>query len=327
MADMQPTIVAAAVNAAVLLAVFIVSIPFARWLEKGSGIRSCLADCIKIITKRTGKGLAAFRPLAIIAPALAVLMPITAAAFIPVLPVSDAGVTPLFFSAPHASSLIMTTALIVLGMSTPLIAGWSSRSAFAMLGGLRAPSQMMNAGLALVAAVISLALASGSLDIGTIVTGQGSYPFDWYIVRQPAAFLIVAFVTLAASMRPPFDAPHSRRELIAGYMMDSDGGSVVLFTLAHYLMTVVGSLAITALFLGGGSVPGLDVELNQYLATAIYVCSFVLKTFLIMFILSQVRRIVARMRLDQFMHIGWKMALPLAVFNLIVTAALYAWGV
>lgn len=326
MIDIKTTIIAAAINATVLFAVLIVSVPFARWLEKGSGIRSCFADAIKITTKRTGKGAAAFRPLAIISPALAVLTPVAAAAFIPLLPTSIEQPTPLLLAAPHEAGLLLATALMILGMSTPLIAGWSSRSAFAMLGGLRAPAQMMNTSLALIAAIISIAVASGSLDISAIVIDQGAHPSHWYIVRQPLAFIIVSFATLAASMRPPFDAPHNRRELIAGYMMDADGGSVVLFTLAHYLMTVVGSLLITALFLGGGSVPGLNVETNPYLATSIYSISFLIKTIVVMFVLSHVRRITARMRLDQFMHVGWKMALPLAALNLVVTVVLYAWG-
>lgn len=327
MIDMDLTIIAAGINAAVLFAVLVVSIPFARWLEKGSGIRSCLADAIKIITKRTGKGAAAFRPLAIIAPVLAVLMPIAAAAFIPLLPTSTELPTPLFFTAPHEAGLLLATALMILGMSTPLVAGWSSRSAFAMLGGLRAPAQMMNTSLALIAALISVAVASGSLDIGAIVIDQGAHPSHWYIVRQPLAFIIVSFATLAASMRPPFDAPHSRRELISGYTMDADGGSVVLFTIAHHLMTVVGSLLITALFLGGGSVPGLNVTINPYLAAGIYTIAFLIKTIIVMFVLSHVRRIIARMRMDQFMYVGWKMMLPLATLNLVVTVALYAWRV
>jgi len=327
MTDAESTIIAAAVNAAVLFLVLIASIPFARWLEKGAGLGSCLADCIKIITKRTGSNSAAFRPLAIIAPAIAVLSPIAAAAFIPVLPISETHPTPLFFAVPHESGLIMVTALIVIGMSAPLVAGWSSRSAFAILGGLRAPSQMMNISLPLIAALISLVVASGSLDIGTVVIGQGIIFSDWYIVRQPVAFLIVCFATLAASMRPPFDAPHNRRELIAGYMMDTDGGSVVLFTIAHYLMLIVGSLAITALFLGGGFVPGMGATFDPYLAITIYVMVFTIKTFIVMFFLSRVRRIVARMRLDQIMHVGWKMVLPIAALNLVITVIIYSWDV
>jgi len=327
MIDLKQTIIAAAINAAVLFAILIVSIPFARWLEKGSGIRSCFADAIKIITKRTGKGAAAFRPLAIISPALAVLIPIAASAFIPLLPTSAKQFTPLLSAAPHEAGLLLVGALIILGMSVPLVAGWSSRSAFAMLGGLRAPAQMMNTSLALIAALISIAVASGSLDISAIVIDQGSHPSHWFIVRQPLAFIIVGFATLAASMRPPFDAPHSRRELIAGYMMDTDGGSVVLFTLAHYLMIVAGSLLITALFLGGGSIPGLNITISPYLTAGIYVIVFLIKTVIVMFLLSHVRRIIPRMRLDQFMHVGWKIALPLAALNLVITVVLYTRGV
>lgn len=327
MTDAQSTIIAAAINAAILFPVLIAGIPFARWLEKGGGLRSCLADCVKIITKRTGSRSAASRPLAIIAPAMAALSPIAAAAFIPILPISETYPPPPFFAVPHESGLIMTTAMIVLGMSAPLVAGWSSRSAFAMLGGLRSPSQMMNTSLPLIAALISLVVSSGSLDIGTIIIGQGIIFSDWYVVRQPVVFLIVCFATLAASMRPPFDAPHCRRELIAGYMMDANGGSVVLFTAAHYLMLVVGSLAITALFLGGGFVPGLDARLDPYLFIAIYVVAFAIKTLAVIFFLSRLRRIVARMRLDQIMHVGWKIALPLAAFNLVITVIVHSWGV
>jgi NADH-quinone oxidoreductase subunit H len=182
----------------------------------------------------------------------------------------------------------------------------------------------MNASLAFIAALISLVVASGSLDIGAIIIGQGMYFSDWYAVRQPAAFLIVCFATLAASMRPPFDAPHSKRELIAGYMTDSAGGSVVLFTAAHYMMVVVGSMIITALFLGGGFVPGLDAALDLHLTIAAYVIAFIAKMFIVMLLLSRVRRIVARMRLDQFMHVGWKMMLPLAAFNLVITIVVYS---
>lgn len=325
--DIKSTIIAAAINTAVLILFLASSIPFARWLEKGSGLRSCLADFIKIITKRTGKGAAAFRPLAIIAPALAVLIPIIAAAFIPLLPTFTAESSPWFLATQHEAGLLVAISMLVLSMSVPLVAGWSSRSAFALLGGLRAPSQMMNTSLALIAALISITIACGSLDIGAIIISQGAHLINWYIVRQPIAFLIVCFAILAASMRPPFDAPHSRRELIAGYMMDADGCSVVLFTLAHYLMIVVGSILIVALFLGGGSVPGLNISINPYLAIGIYVIAFLIKTFIVMFLLSQLRRIVARMRLDQYMHVGWKMALPLAMLNLIVTVVLQVWEV
>lgn len=321
---MTASIITAALNAVALFIIFAMGVPFVRWLEKRSGFRSCIADVIKIITKKTTGGTHTSTPLAIIASILAVLAPIAAAAFIPLFPEAAAQEGPLLHAVSHEAGLLVVCACIILGSSIPLIAGWSSKSTFAILGGLRAPAQAMNYGLAFIAAVAAIVCAVGSLDISTIITHQGTDPLHWFVVRQPLAFLIVMFSTLAASLRPPFDAPHCRRELIAGYMTDADGSRIVLFTLAHYLLFVTGALLISALFLGGGGIPGLPTITNPYAVSLIALGALVFKTIIVIALLSQLRRIVARLRCDQFLRIGWLMMLPLAVLNLIVTIMLYA---
>jgi NADH-quinone oxidoreductase subunit H len=200
-----------------------------------------------------------------------------------------------------------------------VLAGWSSNSKYPLLGGLRSASQMisyeLSYGLAL-ASVLVVANA-GSLSLTDIVNRQagtwlGFIP-RWFVFVQPFGFLIYMIAGVAETNRAPFDFPEAEQELVAGYHTEYSSMAFAMFFLAEYINMVTVSAVATDLFLGGWHGPFLPASLGWVW--------FLIKISALLFFYIWMRWTLPRYRYDQLMQFGWKILLPLAVLNLLVTAA------
>jgi len=198
-----------------------------------------------------------------------------------------------------------------------VLAGWSSNSKYALLGGLRASAQMISYELSYGLALASVLVIAGSLSLTDIVNAQAGSWFGviprWFIFLQPVAFLVYLTAGIAETNRAPFDFPEAEQELVAGYHTEYSSMRFAMFFMAEYINMVTVSAVATDLFLGGWHGPLLPEWLGWLW--------FLLKVATILFVYVWMRWTLPRYRYDQLMRFGWKILLPIAVVNLLVTAA------
>jgi NADH-quinone oxidoreductase subunit H len=198
-----------------------------------------------------------------------------------------------------------------------VLAGWSSNSKYSLLGALRSASQMISYELSYSLALASVLVVAGSLSLTDIVNSQegtwlGVLP-RWFIFVQPVGFLVYMVAGIAETNRAPFDFPEAEQELVAGYHTEYSSMSFAMFFLAEYINMVTVSAVAADLFLGGWQGPFLPASLGWIW--------FLLKISALLFFYIWARWTLPRYRYDQLMQFGWKILLPVAVVNLIVTAA------
>jgi NADH-quinone oxidoreductase subunit H len=198
-----------------------------------------------------------------------------------------------------------------------VLAGWSSNSKYSLLGGLRSSAQMISYELSYGMALASVLVVGNSLSLTEIVNGQSGYWFHviprWFIFLQPLGFLIYLTAGVAETNRAPFDFPEAEQELVAGYHTEYSSMSFAMFFLAEYINMVTVSAVATDLFLGGWHGPFLPESLGWIW--------FLIKVGALLFFYVWMRWTLPRYRYDQLMSFGWKILLPLAVVNLLATAA------
>jgi len=198
-----------------------------------------------------------------------------------------------------------------------VLAGWSSNSKYSLLGGLRSSAQMISYELSYGTALASVLVVGNSLSLTDIVNGQSGYWFHviprWFIFLQPLGFLIYLTAGVAETNRAPFDFPEAEQELVAGYHTEYSSMSFAMFFLAEYINMVTVSAVATDLFLGGWHGPLLPESLGWIW--------FLIKVGALLFFYVWMRWTLPRYRYDQLMTFGWKILLPLAVVNLLATAA------
>jgi NADH-quinone oxidoreductase subunit H len=198
-----------------------------------------------------------------------------------------------------------------------VLAGWSSNSKYSLLGGLRSSAQMISYELSYGMALASVLLIGNSLSLTDIVNGQSGYWFHvipkWFIFLQPVGFLVYLTAGVAETNRAPFDFPEAEQELVAGYHTEYSSMSFAMFFLAEYVNMVTVSAVATDLFLGGWHGPLLPESLGWIW--------FLIKVGALLFFYVWMRWTLPRYRYDQLMAFGWKILLPLAVVNLLATAA------
>jgi NADH-quinone oxidoreductase subunit H len=198
-----------------------------------------------------------------------------------------------------------------------VLAGWSSNSKYSLLGGLRSSAQMISYELSYGMALASVLVLGNSLSLTEIVNGQSGYWFHvipkWFIFLQPLGFLIYLTAGVAETNRAPFDFPEAEQELVAGYHTEYSSMSFAMFFLAEYINMVTVSAVATDLFLGGWHGPFLPESLGWIW--------FLIKVGALLFFYVWMRWTLPRYRYDQLMTFGWKILLPLAVVNLLATAA------
>ncbi|MBC8019099.1 MAG: NADH-quinone oxidoreductase subunit NuoH [Verrucomicrobia bacterium] len=205
-------------------------------------------------------------------------------------------------------------AMSSLGVYGIVLAGWASNSKYSLMGGLRASAQMISYELAAGLAIISVFMLSGTLSLTKIVDLQsGLGGFDWYLFKQPLAAFMFFICSLAEINRTPFDLPEAETELVSGFITEYSSMKYAMFFMAEYANMVTICALTATLFLGGWNGP---LTAAMPLLGPVY---FIAKVYFLMFVCMWIRATLPRYRYDQLMHLGWKVLIPLALVNIVVT--------
>jgi NADH-quinone oxidoreductase subunit H len=294
---------------------------YGPYLVGPRGLLQPIADVIKLMFKEPLRPVAADKVIFILAPILSATAAFAAFAVVPFggestffglldepirLQVADVNVAVLVVFA--------ITSISVYGI---VLAGWSSNSKYSLLGALRSASQMISYELSYGMSLASVLVLAGSLSFTDIVNAQqgawlGFIP-RWFVFVQPLGFVIFMIAGVAETNRAPFDFPEAEQELVAGYHTEYSSTAFMMFFLAEYINMVTAAAVAANLFLGGWHGPFLPEYLGWIW--------FLVKIAAILFFYIWMRWTLPRLRYDQLMQFGWKVLLPLAALNLIVTAA------
>ncbi len=215
--------------------------------------------------------------------------------------------------------ILYILSLLSLGVYGITLSGWSSNNKYSLLGGLRSSAQMISYELSMGVAVIGIVLINGSFRLSTVV--QNQYGWKWNLILQPIGFLTFLVASFAETNRAPFDLPEAEQELVGGYHTEYSSMKFALFFLAEYANVIISSSIITTLYLGGWQFPYLQTfGLPDIWVSIIQIAAFGAKVLFMVFFFIWVRWTMPRFRYDQLMNLGWKVMLPLALVNLIITA-------
>jgi NADH-quinone oxidoreductase subunit H len=290
------------------------------------GLLQPFADVIKLLMKEQLRPKAADTVLFTLAPIISTAAAFAAFSVVPfgtsttLFGVLDEPGIPLHITDVNVAVLVVF-AIASMGVYGIVLAGWSSNSKYSLLGALRSSAQMISYELSYGLALAAVIMMAGSLSLREIVLNQSGYWLGfipkWYVIPQFVGFLIFMTAGVAETNRAPFDFPEAEQELVAGYHTEYSSMSFAMFFLAEYINMVTVSAVATSMYLGGWLGPFLPEWLGWMW--------FLLKVFLILFFYVWMRWTLPRYRYDQLMEFGWKWLLPVAVVNLIFTAALVLW--
>lgn len=291
------------------------------------GLLQPFADVLKLYFKEDLVPALADRAYHRLAPLLSIAIALSLYAVIPIADAITIGgeSIPLVVAPGINVGVLYILAMTSIGVYGIVLAGWASNNKYSLLGGLRSSAQMISYELALGLSIVGVVMVAGTLDLVEIVAAQRHV---WNIVYQPLGFLLFLVAAFAETNRAPFDLPEAEPELVGGYHTEYSGMKFGLFFLAEYSNMVVAALMMVTLFLGGWHVPFVP-ELPQWLGLregsiglALFQAGVTLsKTALLLFLFIWVRWTVPRFRYDQLMRLGWRVLLPLALFNIVVTGA------
>ncbi len=291
------------------------------------GLLQPLADVLKLYFKEDLVPALADRAYHRLAPLISIAVALSLYAVIPIADAVNIGGEriPLVVAPGINVGLLYVLAMTSIGVYGIVLAGWASNNKYSLLGGLRSSAQMISYELALGLSIVGVVMVAGTLDLVEIVNRQQHV---WHIVYQPLGFLLFLVASFAETNRAPFDLPEAEPELVGGYHTEYSGMKFGLFFLAEYSNMVVAALMMVTLFLGGWHVPFVP-ELPQWLGLregsiglALFQAGVTLsKTALLLFLFIWVRWTVPRFRYDQLMRLGWRVLLPLALLNIVVTGA------
>lgn len=265
------------------------------------GLLQVLADMIKIFTKEDWIPPFADRWVFVLAPAIVVATVLLGFAVVPFtsgIVITDLNIGLLFF-------LGMSS----LGVYSVVLGGWASDNKYALLGGMRAAAQMLSYEVFMGLAVMGTVILAGSFSLGAIVEAQARTM--WFVVPQFLGFVLFLIAGVAETRRLPFDLPEAESELVAGFHSEYSGMKFGMFFVGEYLGITLISCLITVLFFGGWLGPGLPGLVWFFIKMFAFLAFFIL-----------LRAALPRPRFDQLMGWGWKIMLPLALVNLLVTGAI-----
>jgi NADH-quinone oxidoreductase subunit H len=277
------------------------------------GLLQPLADVLKLLSKEQFYPSTGVPVLMALAPAIAIVTAVASLAIIPFGDVRDVGGAQTgLYGIDVNIGILYAFAFGSLAFYGLMLGGWASGSKYSFLGAMRAAAQLISYEVALGLSLIGVVMMAGSLSLVDIVESQDAI---WYIFPQFVGFLIFMVAGFAETNRPPFDLPEADAELVAGYNTEFGGMRFGSFFMAEYINMLVIAGIGTAMFLGGWHGPGPGWLDPIWVLLKIF-------GFLVFFI--WVRATLPRLRYDQLMSFGWKVLLPLATLNLMVTATLVA---
>lgn len=265
-----------------------------------AGLFQVLADTIKLLWKEDWIPPFADKPVFIIAPAvimITVLMSFAIIPFAPSIVVADLGIGVLFF-----------LAMSSLGVYSVVLAGWSSDNKYSLLGGVRAAAQMLSYEVFMGLSLMGVVMLAGSFNLREIVEAQHRM---WFCIPQFLGLIVFIVAGIAETHRLPFDLPEAESELVAGFHSEYSGLKFGMFFVGEYLGITLISAMVVTLFFGGWLGPVLPPVVWFFLKTFVFIGGFIL-----------LRATLPRPRYDQLMAYGWKVMLPLALLNLVLTGGI-----
>ena len=278
-----------------------------------------IADAIKLLLKEDITPVRADKWVFTLAPIVAIVPALISFAVVPF------GGEATFFG--HTISLVIAdinvgllyiVSITSIGVYGIILAGYASNSKFPLLAGLRASAQLISYEIAITMMLVSIVVLSGTLSMVGIIEAQYR-AHVWYVFLQPVAFVIFFIGGLAETNRAPFDLPEAEQELTGGFHTEYSGMRFALFFLAEYANMIVVSSVATTLFFGGWLRPFPNVPALAFLDFVPSWTWFLIKSFLFLYFFVWIRATLPRYRYDQLMRLGWKVLIPLAIINLVVT--------
>jgi NADH-quinone oxidoreductase subunit H len=312
------------IKAFIVINLVMVCFAYATWLERKLlgrmqlrygpnragpyGLLQPIADLVKLIRKESFSPTAAVGLLYFAAPVVAAFTALAAFSVIPFGGVWEIGGYDVTGWVANVDiGILLIFALGAIGIYAFLVGGWASDSKYSLLGSMRTAAQLVSYEVSLALSVLGVVIMAGSLSLVDIVTKQQETM--WFAAPQLVGLLVFFVAGVAETNRPPFDLPEAETELVAGYQTEYSGMRYGLFAMAEYVnMITLSGLAVT-LFLGGWGGPALPGPLW-----------FVIKLAVVVFIFMWLRATLPRLRYDQLMQVGWKVLLPVATLNAVITA-------
>jgi len=290
------------------------------------GILQPLADGLKMIMKEEIIPVVSNKLLFVMGPSIAMLTALMAGVVIPWgnTLILD-GVEYSLQIADLNIGVLYVFAVVSIGVYGIMIGGWASNNKFSLLGAIRASAQMISYEVAMGLAIIALVVTTGTLSLREISAMQsggvgGDWNF-WNVVHQPLGFLIFLVCAFAECNRTPFDLPECETELVGGYHTEYSSMKLGFYLFAEYINMFVSSAVISTLYFGGYNFPFMnDLGLDHNVITILGTLAFFAKIVFFIFFYMWIRWTIPRFRYDQLMNLGWKILIPLAIFNIFVTA-------
>lgn len=292
------------------------------------GILQPLADGLKLFFKEDIIPAGANKFLFSLAPVLSLITALIGFAVIPFGPTRTIELfgyefTPFVISDLNIG-ILYVLAFTSIGAYGIILGGWASNSKYSLLGGLRSAAQIISYELNVGLAIVGVLLLAGSLSLVTITEAQSGGFWKWHIFALPFpqifAFVVFAIAAVAETNRLPFDLPEAESELVAGFFTEYSGMRFAFFFMAEYTNMILVSCIAAILFLGGWHAPYPGTLLPEHVAWVEGVVWFAVKVYFFIFMFFWLRATLPRLRYDQLMRFGWKVLLPIALGNIVVTS-------
>ena len=283
------------------------------------GLLQPLADGLKLFFKEEIIPAFSSKTLFILGPALAMITAVMTSAVIPwgdhvelfgrniSLQIADINI-----------GILYVFGVVSLGVYGIMIGAWASNNKFSLLGGLRAASQIISYELAMGISLIALLMVTGTLSLKEMVVQQQAG--HWNVIYQPLGFLIFLICAFAECNRTPFDLPEAENELIGGYHTEYSSMKLGFYLFSEYINMFISSVIMATLFFGGYDMPFVnEATLSPNIAALVGIAALMAKVICFIFLFMWVRWTIPRFRYDQLMHLGWRILIPLALFNMLAT--------
>jgi NADH-quinone oxidoreductase subunit H len=295
------------------------------------GLLQPVADAVKLFSKEDIIPTKANKVLFVLGPGLAMLAAVMTSAVIPWGSSLQIGGHKIDLQVADINvGMLYVFAVVAMGVYGVMIGGWASNNKFSLLAAVRGASQNISYELAMGLSLIALIFVTGSLSLKDIVLGQQSH--GWNIIYQPLGFLIFIVCAFAECNRTPFDLPEAENELNFGYHQEYSSMKLGFYLFAEYVNMFISSIIMSTLYFGGYDIPFFNEAastMNPNILGLLGFASLMIKAFIFIFIFMWVRWTIPRFRYDQLMNLGWKSLIPLALVNMVLTAAgilLYKYG-
>lgn len=292
------------------------------------GIFQPLADGGKLFFKEEIIPLASNKFLFILGPAMAMITALVASTVIPwAAPFITKGGNAIPMQVADVDmGILLVFSIVSVGVYGIMIGGWASNNKFSLMAAIRGASQMVSYELPMGMALIAVLFMTGSLKMSEIVAVQVQN--GWNVIYQPLGFIIFFICALAECNRTPFDLPEAENELNFGYHQEYSSMKLGFYLFAEYINMFISSAIMATVFLGGYDIPFVNEAswgLSSFWMTFISFSVLMSKICFFLFVFLWIRWTIPRFRFDQLMDVGWKKLIPLALINMVITAAVMLW--